>query len=68
MESLMGDRETKGLVGKMDTITRFTLERWFRLVQKYKLGGELRLLRWIVYDRQFTPNQTGHSNTGSHVV
>jgi len=39
----------------MNAVTRFTLDMWFKLVRKSKLEEELRLLRWIAYDRQFIP-------------
>jgi len=40
----------------MDAITQFSLKLWFSIIRKYKLEADLPLLRWIAYDRHFTPN------------
>lgn len=57
IRSLIGDREeTMSIIEQADTVTQFTLKLWFNLVQKHKLEKELRLLRWIAYDRSFVPS------------
>ena len=43
------------IMKQVNTVTQFTLKLWFNLVQKYKLEKELGLLRWLAYDKCFTP-------------
>ena len=40
----------------MDRITQFTFKVWYDTTCKYKLKGDLRLLKWAAYDEQFIPN------------
>lgn len=55
--SLTGDEEeAKDLFKQIDAITQFSLKLWYSIVRKYKLEADLPLLRWIAYDRHFTPN------------
>lgn len=57
IQSLIGDEgEAKDLFKQVDAITQFTLKLWYSIVRKYKLEADLPLLRWIAYDRHFTPN------------
>lgn len=45
----------KDLLQLVDAVTRSTLESGFNLVQKYRLAKELKLLKWIEYDKHFIP-------------
>ena len=40
---------------ELDPITRFTLENWHGVAKQLKFTNGLNLLRWIAYDRNFTP-------------
>ena len=38
-------------------ITSFTLDTWYSIVKQLKIGKELSLLKWVAYDRDFTPGR-----------
>ena len=57
IQSLIGGgKDAKDLIKQMDRITQFTFKVWYDTTRKYKLEGDLRLLRWAAYDKQFIPN------------
>lgn len=43
------------VIKQLNSVTQFTLKIWFNLIRKYKLEKELGLIRWIAYDKGFTP-------------
>ena len=57
IQSLIGDQEIykrikKGLKN-IDSITTFTLELWFRVIKKYRIKKETKVLRWVAFDSNF---------------
>ena len=44
---------TKGLKNNIDSITTFTLELWFRVIKKYRIKKETKVLRWVAFDSNF---------------
>lgn len=57
IQSLIEDRkETMRVIKQLNSVTQFTLKIWFNLIRKYKLEKELGLIRWIAYDKGFTPS------------
>ena len=59
IQSLVGNVNlTKKLQGSINPITTHTLDIWFDLIKKYKLGQDMQLLNWFAYDESFKPSQT----------
>ena len=55
--SIIGDLNTiKDNLDTIDAVTRFTLEKWLYVAKKYKLEGELPLIQWPAYTKNFNPN------------
>lgn len=40
---------------KVDSITKFTLEVWFKLVKKFKMEKGIKIFSWLAYDSKFKP-------------
>ena len=58
--SIIGDRETfKKVRNQMDSITKFTLELWFKLLRHNKAEKDATVLKWVAFDSSFTPAGCG---------
>ena len=56
IQSILGDEQTfKKVKSQLDPITKFTLDIWFKIVRKYKLENDIKILKWVVYDNKFEP-------------
>jgi hypothetical protein len=54
IQSLIGDQEIyKRIKNNIDSITTFTLELWFRVIKKYRIKKETKVLRWVAFDSNF---------------
>lgn len=54
VQSMIANRSMyKEKEGKLDPITKFTLEIWFKVVRKYRLENEIKVLNWMAYDTNF---------------
>ena len=55
----LGDRETfKKVRNQMDSITKFTLELWFKLLRHNKAEKDANVLKWVAFDSSF--KSAGH--------
>ena len=60
IQSIIGDRETFEKVrNQMDSITKFTLELWFKLLRHNKAEKDTTLLKWVAFDSSFKPAGRG---------
>lgn len=51
----LGDRETfKKVRNQMDSITKFTLELWFKLLRHNKAEKDANVLKWVAFDSSFS--------------
>ena len=56
IQNLMGDRKAyKENKQHIDPITLFSLDIWYKIVKKYKLEEEIKVLKWIAFDSTFMP-------------
>ena len=54
IQSIIGDRETfKKVSNQMDSITKFTLELWFKLLRHNKAEKDANVLKWVAFDSSF---------------
>ena len=58
IQSIIGEKEIykKKIQEKIDPITSFTLDLWFRVVQKYRIN-DINQLKWLAFDSSFKPNK-----------
>ena len=38
-----------------DQITTLTLNTWYSVIKQLKVGREFGLLKWLAFDKEFTP-------------
>lgn len=56
ISSLIAETDmVKKNLNQVDTVTRFTLELWLKIIRKYKFERELILIEWPAYSNKFTP-------------
>ena len=58
IQPLIGQREIPAHTKEeeeLDPITTFTLNTWYSIIKQLKVGRELGLLKWIAFDKEFTP-------------
>lgn len=54
LQSSIGDTVAiKTSIRHVDSITRFSLEKWSHIIRKYKLERELSLIQWPAYNKYF---------------
>lgn len=56
IQNLLGDVQSyKKSKLQLDPIIKFTLDIWYKIVKKYKLENDIKILKWVAYDSKFEP-------------
>ena len=56
IQNIVGDKEKfKEMKQHMDPVTSFTLGIWFKIVKKYKMDNDIKILKWVAFDSTFIP-------------
>ena len=60
IQNIIGDKETfRNVTKQMDSITRFTMDLWFRILRYNRAEKDAYLLKWVAFDSKFKPTGQG---------